>query len=141
MEPYLKERTEEGDVWQIGSIQIGGLFALAGGGYGLYEATAALGFTAPTAALRTYLSEYSVVEGRWVDFNDSGPLVGSGQLSMTYTVDGQITAPTAEDGVFGLNRNIGVYVVTAVPEPSTYAMALAGLACGGYSMFRRRKRA
>ena len=29
----------------------------------------------------------------------------------------------------------------AVPEPSTYAMALAGLACGGYSLFRRRKRA
>jgi sulfatase modifying factor 1 len=29
----------------------------------------------------------------------------------------------------------------AVPEPSTYAMALAGLACGGYTMFRRRKRA
>jgi hypothetical protein len=30
---------------------------------------------------------------------------------------------------------------TAVPEPSTCAMALAGLACGGYSMFRRRRRA
>jgi formylglycine-generating enzyme required for sulfatase activity len=29
----------------------------------------------------------------------------------------------------------------AVPEPSTCAMALAGLACGGYSLFRRRKRA
>jgi hypothetical protein len=28
-----------------------------------------------------------------------------------------------------------------VPEPSTYAMALTGLACGGYTMFRRRKRA
>ena len=28
-----------------------------------------------------------------------------------------------------------------VPEPSTCIMALAGLACGGYSMFRRRKRA
>jgi hypothetical protein len=28
-----------------------------------------------------------------------------------------------------------------VPEPSTCAMALAGLACGGYTMFRRRKRA
>jgi formylglycine-generating enzyme required for sulfatase activity len=27
----------------------------------------------------------------------------------------------------------------AVPEPSTYAMALAGLACGGYSMIRRRR--
>jgi len=30
--------------------------------------------------------------------------------------------------------------VTAVSEPSTYMMALAGLACGGYTMFRRRKR-
>jgi formylglycine-generating enzyme required for sulfatase activity len=29
----------------------------------------------------------------------------------------------------------------AVPEPSTYCMALAGLACGGYALFRRRKRA
>ncbi len=29
--------------------------------------------------------------------------------------------------------------VVAVPEPSTYAMALAGLACGGFSMFRRRR--
>jgi hypothetical protein len=27
----------------------------------------------------------------------------------------------------------------AVPEPSTCAMALAGLACGGYTMFRRRR--
>ena len=31
--------------------------------------------------------------------------------------------------------------MTVVPEPSTYAMALAGIACGGYSMFRRRKQA
>jgi hypothetical protein len=33
------------------------------------------------------------------------------------------------------------YETVAVPEPATYAMVLAGLACGGYSMFRRRKRA
>jgi hypothetical protein len=31
--------------------------------------------------------------------------------------------------------------VQAVPEPSTYCMALAGLACGGLSMWRRRRRA
>jgi hypothetical protein len=31
--------------------------------------------------------------------------------------------------------------VAPVPEPSTYAMALAGVACGGYTMWRRRKRA
>jgi hypothetical protein len=29
--------------------------------------------------------------------------------------------------------------VVAVPEPSTYVMSLAGLACGGYSLFRRRR--
>jgi len=32
-------------------------------------------------------------------------------------------------------------LIAEVPEPSTYAMALAGLACGGYSIWRRRKRA
>ena len=31
--------------------------------------------------------------------------------------------------------------LTAVPEPATYAMVLAGIACGGFSMWRRRKRA
>jgi len=31
--------------------------------------------------------------------------------------------------------------IAAVPEPSTYAMALAGLACGGYVVVRRRKQA
>ena len=31
------------------------------------------------------------------------------------------------------------FEVIAVPEPSTCAMALAGLACGGYSLFRRRR--
>ena len=32
-------------------------------------------------------------------------------------------------------------VTSPVPEPSTCAMALAGLVCGGFSMWRRRKRA
>jgi hypothetical protein len=42
---------------------------------------------------------------------------------------------SAGDGVSG---SVGQLVV--VPEPSTYVMALAGLACGGFSLFRRRKR-
>jgi formylglycine-generating enzyme required for sulfatase activity len=39
------------------------------------------------------------------------------------------------------NANVGFRLASPVPvpEPSTYAMALAGLACGGYSMFRRRR--
>ncbi len=35
--------------------------------------------------------------------------------------------------------NSATGLITVVPEPSTYAMALAGLACGGYSLFRRRR--
>ena len=31
--------------------------------------------------------------------------------------------------------------ITVVPEPSTFASLLAGLAYGGYVVFRRRKRA
>jgi hypothetical protein len=33
------------------------------------------------------------------------------------------------------------FTAVAVPEPSTIGMALAGLAYGGYTMWRRRKRA
>jgi formylglycine-generating enzyme required for sulfatase activity len=36
--------------------------------------------------------------------------------------------------------NVG-FRLAAVPEPSTYVMALAGLACGGSVVRRRRKRA
>ncbi|MGI9177400.1 MAG: PEP-CTERM sorting domain-containing protein [Pirellulales bacterium] len=35
--------------------------------------------------------------------------------------------------------SIKVGQISAVPEPSTCALALAGLACGGYSLFRRRR--
>jgi hypothetical protein len=33
----------------------------------------------------------------------------------------------------------GFISITAVPERLTYAMALAGLACGGWQMWRRRR--
>jgi hypothetical protein len=34
---------------------------------------------------------------------------------------------------------VGVYSVSAVPEPGTYAMLLAGLACTGLVAHRRRR--
>jgi hypothetical protein len=40
------------------------------------------------------------------------------------------------------SSNNGVWPIgtaVAVPEPSTCAIALAGLACGSYSLFRRRR--
>jgi hypothetical protein len=56
-----------------------------------------------------------------------------------------VTSPSYGTGNSGAGWNgpfsQNLYMkVTAVPEPSTYAMALAGLAGGGYTMFRRRKR-
>jgi hypothetical protein len=37
------------------------------------------------------------------------------------------------------SRGFRLASLAAVPEPSTYAMTLAGLACGGYTLFRRRR--
>ena len=55
----------------------------------------------------------------------------------TYT---QFQPSVLDGGPYAGTFNTTLNVV-AVPEPTTYAMALAGLACGGYSMWRRRKRA
>jgi len=52
---------------------------------------------------------------------------------------GDITVEAAGvNTVAGGSIAVGEYVAP-VPEPSTFAMALAGLACGGYSLFRRRR--
>ena len=45
------------------------------------------------------------------------------------------SAPSYEDIDIGFRLASPV----AVPEPSTWVMGLAGLACGGYSLFRRRR--
>ena len=51
------------------------------------------------------------------------------------STDSRSGGPSSESDGFGFRLASPV----AVPEPSTYAMALAGLACGGYSLFRRRR--
>jgi len=69
--------------------------------------------------------------------------------SQLYWLDGGGIHRSAPDGsgaaVVVLSDVVGTSYsrlqVVAVPEPSTCAMALAGLVCGGYSMFRRRNRA
>jgi hypothetical protein len=55
-------------------------------------------------------------------------------------ISGQEANALAED-FNGNGVRVDAISVTAVPEPSTCAMALAGLAWGGYSTWRRRKRA
>ena len=50
----------------------------------------------------------------------------------------EATGTTNANAIYG---DLAVSTASSVPEPSTCAMALAGLACGGYVLFRRRKRA
>ena len=65
--------------------------------------------------------------GYWGDSREFD-LSSSGRNTRDPSIEG-------DDGGFRLASPV------AVPEPSTYAMALAGLACAGYSLFRRRKQA
>lgn len=60
--------------------------------------------------------------------------VNLGLNTLYIQVDDVITVPGATD--FG---STGLLVTNVVPEPSTYAMALAGIAIGGWRLFRRRK--
>jgi hypothetical protein len=74
-----------------------------------------------------------------------GPITVTSPLTFT----GGTSNPIIDQWYIEGNGNPATYLgeitftemVVSVPEPSTCAMALAGLACGGYSLFRRRKRA
>jgi hypothetical protein len=65
-----------------------------------------------------------------------GSLPGLSNKSNSEWVATGATPSTFSNNMYGISQ-----VLTAVPEPSTSCMALAGLACGGCSIFRRRKRA
>ena len=61
---------------------------------------------------------------------------GLGDLAFSLSSSNRSTIdPSSGSALYGFRLASRV----AVPEPSTYVMALAGLACGGYSMFRRRR--
>ena len=61
-------------------------------------------------------------------FKDIVNSTGAGEIVVTY------------QNLTGDGPSVSGLVVSTVPEPSTCAMALAGLACGGYSLFHRRKK-
>jgi|GEM_PF-6811930 len=84
------------------------------------------------------------------DFKDASNAVAIGTTTGTTIAFDATLLSNAEYGFFQPDPfdpqsptfgNYPRFEVVGVPEPSTYAMALAGLACGGYSMFRRRNRA
>lgn len=72
----------------------------------------------------------------------SGELIiqDSGELGGLTSFSGLVSQSSVNSSFFSEYRVYAI-VPIPVPEPSTYAMALAGLACGGYFLFRRRKQA
>lgn len=73
---------------------------------------------------------------------------GDGRVNSVYaafftaagSVSTILTTLEMKDGENDLGPVVSHTTVEPVPEPSTSCMALAGLACGGYTVFRRRKR-
>ena len=62
--------------------------------------------------------------------------------SQQWEIDYNLTSSSGLDNFTGDYLPASSFVaITAVPEPTTYAMAFAGIAYGGFSMWRRRKRA
>lgn len=49
------------------------------------------------------------------------------------------SAANSSTDAFTKLDTVGFRLAAPVPEPSTYAMAVAGMACGGFSIWRRRK--
>ena len=70
-----------------------------------------------------------------VRFSAGGSDYNYGWVSVTKTASSLTFGEASVETT--INTPIAAGAV-AVPEPSTVAMALAGLACGGYSLFRRR---
>ena len=62
----------------------------------------------------------------------------TGGTDAAWIRNGSNSAASFSRSLYGISETL---TVAPVPEPSTCAMALAGLACGGYLRFRRRKRA
>jgi len=96
-----------------------------------------IGFSGETLEFTTASAVNSVT----LDANISNQAGGLGQYVIgTFTADGPTQQFTLESPNTGFTAPlISGLQVRAVPEPATYVMALAGLACGGYAM-RRRKR-
>jgi hypothetical protein len=83
----------------------------------------------------TFTNVVSSAVNVWGNYDSAG--IG---VTNTETLYGNNASPAS--GISYASSTGGTYnmeMQVAVPEPSTYAMALAGLACGGSSLFRRRR--
>ncbi len=75
------------------------------------------------------------------DFDDTGSGQTFAQVVGVSPLDFATASSTFAEIRDNTNFGSPALTMTVVPEPSTCIMALAGLACGGYVVRRRRKRA
>jgi fibronectin-binding autotransporter adhesin len=116
-------------------MELGGLLrATSGtGGSGYYDAinvtnALTLGGTLNVVLYDTFVPTYG----------DTFTLLQAGSISGDFDT---VIYPTLSGGLsWERTTSATAMTITVVPEPSTYAMALAGLACGGWQMWRRRLR-
>ena len=79
----------------------------------------------------------ALYNGFMPSLGDSFEILQYGSLSGDF---GTVIYPTLSDGFsWARTTSATAMTITVVPEPSTYAMALAGLACGCWRMMRRRR--
>ena len=124
---------------QVGAAVYTGLAENLGSSYGSLLAVSGLNFT-----LAPSTSYYLVAAGTSLtDIPDFfGPIPGT----LYWDATNVVTSPAYVTSNSGANWNgpfsQNLYMkATAIPEPSTCMMVLAGLTCGGYTMIRRRNQA
>ena len=102
----------------------------------------------PTDAYKSFVIEMPNLNlHRWGGtvtqfFSTTAPaLTGQFVANLAFVAPELPTIGSSGPVIAGYSGNSGGIIGTwqAVPEPSTYAMALVGLACGGFSLFRRHR--
>ncbi len=87
----------------------------------------------------TTFNLFSNFSTKTLDFADVGLDATGEYASLTFTGTGGVWTSTWTTNQQRLVFSTGTGNLVVVPEPSTVAMALAGLACGGWQMMRRRR--
>ena len=106
--------------------------------------------TSIAGSLVDWENSFWAVDRNWMLYDLSGGVttgIGNFSINVQDWLDGNgqaLSASSRAGATFNIARvgqDVTLNYVAPVPEPSTYAMALAGLAYGGYSIWRRRKQA
>jgi hypothetical protein len=115
-----------------------GTFNMGGGGYSMASGPAGMTWTTTTYGCATQPCTDVTWGGGKTEISIPISLVdGINKIEFTYKSLG--TPFAGPQGLADEGWGIGSYLVTAVPEPETYAMLLAGLGMVGMMARRRRK--